>query len=116
MFKCIYIVERLDPTASWTLPLRVIPSSLITFLTPYTTPHLDQAFYDMRVKLVLFDALYTIVKPRAPIHVQYTQVFEPYLGKVDPMRVKDAFNIGKCISHVRAPRSNRNFGHNNSLH
>ena len=61
----------------------------------------------MRVKLVLFDALYTIVKPRAPIHVQYTQVFEPYLGKVDPMRVKDAFNIGTCISHLGTPCSNR---------
>jgi len=52
----------------------------------------------MRVKLVLFDALYTIVKPRVPIHVQYAQVFEPYLGKVDPMRVKAAFKIG---THMR---------------
>jgi len=47
----------------------------------------------MRIKLVLFDALYTIVKPRAPIHVQYAQVFKPYLGTVDPMRVKTAFKI-----------------------
>jgi hypothetical protein len=55
----------------------------------------------MRVKLVLFDALYTIVKPRAPIHVQYAQVFEPYLGTVDPTKVKTAFKIGARISHRR---------------
>ena len=53
----------------------------------------------MRVKLVLFDALYTIVKPRAPIHIQYAQVFESYLGTVDSMRVKAAFKIGARISH-----------------
>jgi hypothetical protein len=56
----------------------------------------------MRIKLVLFDALYTIVKPRAPIHVQYARVFKPYLGTVDPMRVKAAFKIGARISHLRS--------------
>ena len=55
----------------------------------------------MRVKLVLFDALYTIVKPRSPIHIQYAQVFESYLGTVDPMRVKAAFTVGARISHLR---------------
>lgn len=61
----------------------------------------------MRVKLILFDALYTIVKPRAPIHIQYAQVFEPYLGTVDPMRVKAAFKVGARISHSRPPRQYR---------
>ncbi|KAH8828087.1 HAD-like domain-containing protein [Flagelloscypha sp. PMI_526] len=41
-----------------------------------------------RIKLVTFDALHTILKPRFPISVQYARVFEPYLGPLDVGRVQ----------------------------
>lgn len=46
------------------------------------------------IKLVLFDALHTIITPRLPIHVQYAHVFQPYLGVLDPTRVQIAFKTG----------------------
>ncbi|KAF8580448.1 HAD hydrolase subfamily IA REG-2-like protein [Ramaria rubella] len=43
------------------------------------------------IRLVLFDALHTLITPRLPIHVQYAQVFEPHLGRLEPSRVQSAF-------------------------
>ncbi|KAH9929613.1 HAD hydrolase subfamily IA REG-2-like protein [Epithele typhae] len=45
----------------------------------------------MTIRLVTFDALHTLVAPRLPIHVQYSQTFEPYLGKLDPEALKHSF-------------------------
>ncbi|OCH88267.1 HAD hydrolase subfamily IA REG-2-like protein [Obba rivulosa] len=45
----------------------------------------------MAIRLVLFDALHTIVTPRLPIYVQYSQTFEPYLGRLDPVQLRTSF-------------------------
>ncbi|KZT65942.1 HAD-superfamily hydrolase [Daedalea quercina L-15889] len=45
----------------------------------------------MAIRAVLFDALFTIVAPRQPIYVQYSQTFEPYLGVLDPDMLKKSF-------------------------
>ncbi|KAG6842173.1 hypothetical protein C0991_001666 [Blastosporella zonata] len=45
------------------------------------------------IRLVTFDALYTVIVPRHPIHVQYSQVFEPYIGVLDPASLKESFRI-----------------------
>ncbi|KAG6832637.1 hypothetical protein H0H92_014473 [Tricholoma furcatifolium] len=47
-----------------------------------------------RIRLVTLDALYTLVVPRLPIHVQYSQTFEPYLGVLDPASIKQSFRTG----------------------
>ncbi|KAF8893955.1 HAD hydrolase subfamily IA REG-2-like protein [Infundibulicybe gibba] len=44
-----------------------------------------------RIRLVTFDALYTLITPRQPIHVQYSQEFAPYLGDLDPQAIKRSF-------------------------
>jgi len=49
----------------------------------------------MTIRLVLFDALHTLVKPRAPIFLQYANVFEPHLGKLSPEAIKSSFKTGK---------------------
>lgn len=50
------------------------------------------------IRLVTFDALHTIITLRYPIYVQYSQVFEPYLGSLPPESIKQSFNVGtqKC--------------------
>ncbi|KAG6903017.1 hypothetical protein C0995_007450 [Termitomyces sp. Mi166 len=45
------------------------------------------------IRLVTFDALYTIIVPRLPIHVQYSQTFQPYLGFLDPGSLKQSFRV-----------------------
>ncbi|EMD37729.1 hypothetical protein CERSUDRAFT_114362 [Gelatoporia subvermispora B] len=45
----------------------------------------------MAIRLVLFDALFTTVTPRLPVYVQYSQTFEPYLGRLDPTALKSSF-------------------------
>ncbi|KAJ7497390.1 HAD hydrolase subfamily IA REG-2-like protein [Mycena latifolia] len=47
----------------------------------------------MRIRLVTFDVLHTLVTPRYPIHVQYARAFEPYLGPLDPQALKRSFSI-----------------------
>jgi hypothetical protein len=49
----------------------------------------------MTIRLVLFDALHTLVAPRAPIFLQYANVFEPHLGKLNPDAIKSSFKIGE---------------------
>jgi FMN phosphatase YigB (HAD superfamily) len=49
-----------------------------------------------RIRLVTFDALYTLIRPRRPIHVQYSEVFERYVNpqrRVDPDEIKRSFKI-----------------------
>ncbi|PPQ97387.1 LOW QUALITY PROTEIN: hypothetical protein CVT26_006621 [Gymnopilus dilepis] len=45
------------------------------------------------IRLVTFDALHTLITPRLPIYVQYSQVFEPYIGSLPPDRIKDSFKV-----------------------
>ncbi|KAL5631238.1 hypothetical protein ACGC1H_006924 [Rhizoctonia solani] len=45
----------------------------------------------MRVKIVFFDALHTIVQPRIPIFEQYHRVLTPKLGPLNPGLLKDSF-------------------------
>lgn len=48
----------------------------------------------MAIRLVTFDALHTLVTPRLPVYVQYSQIFEPYLGTIDPDALKQSFKSG----------------------
>jgi hypothetical protein len=48
----------------------------------------------MPIQLVTFDALFTLVRPRQPIYVQYAQVFEPHLGVLEPSAIKREFKSG----------------------
>ncbi|KAG5731291.1 Haloacid dehalogenase-like hydrolase domain-containing protein 3 [Termitomyces sp. T112] len=45
------------------------------------------------IRLVTFDALYTTIVPRLPIHVQYSHVFRPYLGVLDLGSLKQSFRV-----------------------
>ncbi|EKM54098.1 uncharacterized protein PHACADRAFT_122837 [Phanerochaete carnosa HHB-10118-sp] len=47
----------------------------------------------MTIRLVLFDAFSTLLVPRLPVYVQYSQTFEPYLGVLEPERLKISFKI-----------------------
>jgi hypothetical protein len=50
-----------------------------------------------KVTMVFFDALGTLIMPRRPIHVQYAEVFDPYLGKLEPSSIQNAFKKGVYI-------------------
>ncbi|KIJ67892.1 hypothetical protein HYDPIDRAFT_126360 [Hydnomerulius pinastri MD-312] len=45
----------------------------------------------MVIKLVTFDALHTLLAPRKPIYVQYSEVFAPFLGVLNPDALKHSF-------------------------
>ena len=45
------------------------------------------------IRLVTFDAFQTILQPRLPVCVQYSQIFAPCLGVLEPDLVKKAFKI-----------------------
>lgn len=47
----------------------------------------------MTIRLVLFDAFSTLLVPRLPVYVQYSQTFEPYLGVLEPDKLKRSFKI-----------------------
>ncbi len=66
-------------TGSRRLPPSLVPSEL------------------MAIRLVTFDVLHTIVTPRLPIYVQYSQTFEHNLGVLDPDALKQAFKTGTYI-------------------
>lgn len=55
----------------------------------------------MTIRLVTFDALHTIITPRRPIHVQYSEVFTPFLGILDSNAIKRSFKVGKYITTFR---------------
>ncbi|KAI0700880.1 HAD hydrolase subfamily IA REG-2-like protein [Cytidiella melzeri] len=44
-----------------------------------------------KVRLVLFDAFSTLLVPRLPVYVQYSQTFEPYFGVLEPNDIKSSF-------------------------
>ncbi|KAF8622735.1 hypothetical protein AX15_006825 [Amanita polypyramis BW_CC] len=56
-----------------------------------------------RIRLVTFDALYTIITPRQPIHVQYSAAFEPYLGTLEPETIKKSFKTALRALQVENP-------------
>ncbi|KAF8897025.1 HAD-like domain-containing protein [Gymnopilus junonius] len=55
------------------------------------------------IRLVTFDALHTIITPRLPIYVQYSQVFEPYLGRLPPDCIKQSFNVALRSTQEKHP-------------
>lgn len=57
----------------------------------------------MPIRLVTFDALYTLLEPRAPIAVQYADLFRPYLGPLDPVAIHAAFKPGTHSPHTHPP-------------
>lgn len=46
------------------------------------------------IRFVTFDALYTLITPRKPIYVQYSEVFSPYLGTLPPDAISRSFKLG----------------------
>src|ERR1700722_14114026 len=46
------------------------------------------------IRLVSLDVLHTILKPRLPIYTQYSQLFTPFLGILEPESIKYSFRIG----------------------
>ena len=50
------------------------------------------------IRLVTFDALHTLITPRKPIHVQYAEVFGPYLGTLPPDAIARSFKLGAPFS------------------
>lgn len=52
------------------------------------------------IRLVSFDALYTLLTPRLPVYVQYAQTFEPYLGALQPAYIKVSFKKGETVCGV----------------
>ncbi|KDQ53589.1 hypothetical protein JAAARDRAFT_136995 [Jaapia argillacea MUCL 33604] len=61
------------------------------------------------IRLVTFDALHTILKPRLPIYVQYSQTFEPYLGVLQPEALKRSFKVALKQVQTEKPV----YGHEN---
>jgi hypothetical protein len=51
----------------------------------------------MAIRLVSFDALHTILAPRLPIDVQYSQTFAPFLGVLEPDSLKISFKTGMYL-------------------
>ncbi|OJA18242.1 hypothetical protein AZE42_05170 [Rhizopogon vesiculosus] len=47
----------------------------------------------MTIRLVTFDALHTLITPRLPIYVQYSQTFAPYLGVLEPELLRQSFKV-----------------------
>ncbi|KAF5354667.1 hypothetical protein D9756_005372 [Leucocoprinus leucothites] len=57
----------------------------------------------MAIRLVTFDALHTIITPRRPIHVQYAEVFAPFLGALDPNAIKRSFKAALKEVQIESP-------------
>ncbi|EPQ57694.1 hypothetical protein GLOTRDRAFT_38464 [Gloeophyllum trabeum ATCC 11539] len=55
------------------------------------------------IRLVIFDAFGTILAPRLPVYVQYSQTFAPYLGVLDPDALKSAFRVALKQLQVEKP-------------
>ncbi|KAH9978802.1 HAD-like protein [Lactifluus volemus] len=45
------------------------------------------------IRFVTFDALHTLITPRKPIHVQYSDAFSPYLGTLSPDAISSSFKL-----------------------
>ncbi|KAK0212758.1 HAD-like domain-containing protein [Desarmillaria ectypa] len=57
----------------------------------------------MSIRLVTFDALFTLINLREPVHVQYARAFKPYLGELDPDAVKSSFKIALAALQKERP-------------
>ncbi|KAL0956525.1 hypothetical protein HGRIS_002666 [Hohenbuehelia grisea] len=55
-----------------------------------------------RIRLVTFDLLFTLVAPRKPVHIQYAEIFAPYLGTLNPTLLKSSFK--SALRQVRVER------------
>jgi len=55
------------------------------------------------IRLVLFDALHTIVTPRLPIFIQYSQSFEPFFGHLEPESIKSSFKLALKQVQIERP-------------
>ena len=53
------------------------------------------------IRMVTFDILHTLITPRLPVYVQYSQTFEPYLGVLDPGALKQSFKSGIYVAILR---------------
>ena len=58
------------------------------------------------IRFVTFDALHTLITPRKPIHVQYSEVFRPYLGTLPPDAISRSFKLGVLFYPVRVVSAN----------
>ncbi|KAF9465007.1 HAD-like domain-containing protein [Collybia nuda] len=59
------------------------------------------------IRLVTFDALYTLIVPRLPVHVQYSQVFAPHLGVLDPGDIRRSFRVAFRALETEQPVYNK---------
>ncbi|EKM81039.1 hypothetical protein AGABI1DRAFT_105876 [Agaricus bisporus var. burnettii JB137-S8] len=57
----------------------------------------------MVIRLVTFDALHTIITPRRPIHIQYSEVLAPFVGRLDPNSIKRSFKVALKEVQVERP-------------
>ncbi|PCH43537.1 HAD hydrolase IA REG-2-like protein [Wolfiporia cocos MD-104 SS10] len=57
----------------------------------------------MAIRLVIFDALQTLIAFRLPVYVQYAQTFEPHLGPLDPDAIKKSFKTALKQLQVEQP-------------
>jgi len=64
----------------------------MTFCDSHKLPSTPSRYTTM-IRLVIFDAFGTILAPRLPVYVQYSQTFAPYLGVLDPDALKSAFRV-----------------------
>jgi len=55
------------------------------------------------IRLVTFDALHTLITPRKPIHVQYSEVFSPYLGTLPPDAIARSLKLAIRQMQVERP-------------
>lgn len=55
------------------------------------------------IRLVTFDALFTLIYPREPIHIQYASAFKfrNRFGDLDPLNIEASFKVG-TKSHAAA--------------
>lgn len=64
----------------------------------------------MTIRLVLFDAFSTLLVPRLPVYVQYSQTFEPYLGTLEPEKLKESFKIG-AVARISVRKREADISH-----
>ena len=68
-------------------------------LSCFASPcHQSESLRVQMIRLVTFDALHTLITPRKPIHVQYAEVFSPYLGALPPDAIARSFKLGVPLS------------------
>ena len=56
----------------------------------------------MSIRLLTFDALFTLLRPTQPFHIQYARTFQPYFGSLDPESIRLSFKRGQSSSRSRS--------------